>query len=384
MIIHTAKEPLPGATALKGLKMYEIGKRSTQWIQTMTRIVYLLAFVMILPVTQSYDTTIDRFLTSEHHMLLATQDKRIARGICFDSEPRDKCTTKSGSWGMEVSCSNIEPKDDLTALIEEQVQGFPNGQRTIDQLTIYGLLLVNRKLVQNWIRTSSFRINKLQIVAPEIDDIENGAFRGYAFEQLTQLSLDKVTIDTFNEGTLDGLLLERLSIVRSRINRINANALRPVAPTLEALSAEKMVLPLDLTNLTGSVTLPLIHIVDFNGNDLGRLTSRSFSALGNCKLVFLNNAKIENVGCGTFQTMPQMIGMLLINTGLTTLDSCTFGSWMINNMPDLTLYLDTNDWNCDCKLTWIKELALKNKLTDLPLCASHNCQPIRDTSFCGV
>ncbi|XP_077284893.1 uncharacterized protein LOC143910337 [Arctopsyche grandis] len=383
MIIHTANEPLPGATALKGLNMCEIG--STQWIQTMTRIVCLLAFVMILPVTQSYDTTIDRFLTSEHHMLLATQDKRIARGICFDSEPRDKCTTKSGSWGMEVSCSNIEPKDDLTALIEEQVQGFPNGERTIDQLNIYGLLLVNRKLVQNWIRTSSFRINKLQIVAPEIDDIENGAFRGYAFEQLAELRLDRVTIDTFNEGIVDGLLSFRLLyILRSRINRINENALRPVASTLEVIDFQKMVLPLDLTNLTGSVILPKVVMVDFSNNDLGRLTSRSFSGLINCNLLFLHYTKIEHVGCGTFQTMTKMTGMLLMKTGLTTLDSCTFGTWMINNMPDLTLYLDTNDWICDCKLTWIKKLALTNKLRDLPRCASHSCQPIRDTEFCGV
>ncbi|XP_077284894.1 uncharacterized protein LOC143910338 [Arctopsyche grandis] len=365
--------------------MCAIGKRSTQWIQTMTRIVCLLAFVMILPVTQSYDTTIDRFLTSEHHMLLATQDKRIARGICFDSEPRDKCTTKSGWRGMEVSCSNIEPKDDLTALIEEQVQEFPNGERTINELSIHGLLLVNRKLAQNWIRTSSFRIISLEIIAPEIDDIENGAFRGYAFEQLAELRLDGVTIDTFNEGTVDGLLtFQRLHILRSRVNRINENALRPVASTLEVIDFQSMVLPLDLTNLTGSVILPKVKTIDFSSNDLGRLTSRSFSGLINCNLLFLQYSKIEHVGCGTFQTMTKMTGMLLIQTGLTTLDSCTFGNWMLNNMPNYTLYLDTNDWNCDCKLTWIKELALTDKLRDLPRCASHNCRPIQETAFCGV
>ncbi|XP_077284895.1 uncharacterized protein LOC143910339 [Arctopsyche grandis] len=360
--------------------MFEIRKRSTQRNQTMTRIVCLLAVMMILPVTQSFDTKIDRLLSPEQHMLLASQYKKTARQICFDPWPGPGRCRISGTYG--VSCSNVEPEDDLTALIEEQVQKFPNGVRTIEQLSIQSLLLLNRKLAQNWIQTSSFRIKNLEIIAPEIDDIENGAFRGYAFEQLNELKLEEVTIDTFNELTLDGLSIEGLFMMKSRINRINENALKPVASNLRALFVENMVLPLDVTNLTGSVTLPLVGIVDFNNNDLGRLNSRSFSGLINCNLVFLQYSKIEHVGCGTFQPLTRMSGLLLIETGLTTMDSCAFGTWMINNMPDYTLYLDTNDWKCDCNLRWIKELQVRNKVRDLPLCASHSCQPIRDTNFC--
>lgn len=48
--------------------------------------------------------------------------ERVVKAVCFDTSP--KCVTDYNIYGYRVKCSDIGPNDDLTALIEEQVEVF--------------------------------------------------------------------------------------------------------------------------------------------------------------------------------------------------------------------------------------------------------------------
>lgn len=120
----------------------------------------------------------------------------------------------------------------------------------------------NERLAQGWINTSNFRILELLIIDTKINSIENNAFKGYAFEELVLLQIQNMKIHTLEKGTFEGLKsLSQLKIFNSEINQINVNALIAVAPNLEKLMLANMVLPLNPTNLTGTVPLPKLYEV---------------------------------------------------------------------------------------------------------------------------
>ncbi|XP_077302419.1 uncharacterized protein LOC143922895 isoform X2 [Arctopsyche grandis] len=338
---------------------------SVQLDQMLSGIACLLTFMMILSVTQSYTMTVEKNRYAEISPL------------------SERCSTSNSSLGDTIVCSGIEIGDNLTALIEEEVDNFENDDRIVGVLSIFRILTENRKLSENWIQTTAFRVKRLIFEAPNIDDIENNAFRGYIFEELIALDIASLTIEVLNEGIFEGLqYLEELTISQCRIHQIFANALRPMAASLTMISFESLILPLDVTNLTGTVPLPKVTYVDFRYNDVGKLNAQSFSQIENSETVFLQYSLIEDIDCGTFENMTGLNTLVLMGTLLTTLDSCVFGDELINRMQNDTLYLGTNNWNCNCDLDWLKQLKLNYVVGDTPRCYSHSCLPFEEVEFC--
>ncbi|XP_077286300.1 lumican-like [Arctopsyche grandis] len=329
-------------------------------IKQISGVMILFCIAIIFPVTQSY----------------AVQKNEQKSSFA----PR--CFTDIESGIFHIRCDDVNVND-LTVMIEEEIKNFPIERPTIDTLTIRNLSIENGKLSQNWINTTSFRISRLQIYTANTNSIENKAFVGYAFEKLRDLRLDNMKIDTIEEGTFEGLQsLQLLDVSRLEVNHINENALKLVAPTLEILFVNSMVLPFNPTNLTGTVELPQIHAIVMSGNKMSFIDSGSFAQISNIKFLYLDYSEIENIGCGTFQKMILMKRLRLDRNSLTTLDPCVFGDEIIGNLQTSALNLANNKWNCNCDLDWLKQLKISNKVFDEPRCASHSDLPFEDVNFC--
>ncbi|XP_077286295.1 uncharacterized protein LOC143911318 [Arctopsyche grandis] len=329
-------------------------------IKQMSGIIFLFCFAIIFPITQS----------------IAVQKNEQKSSFA----PR--CYTDIPSGIFRINCDDVNVND-LTMMIEEEIKNSPIGRPTIDTLTIRNLSIENGKLSQNWINTTSFRISRLQIYTANTNSIENKAFVGYAFEKLRDLRLDNMKIDTIEEGTFEGLQsLQLLDVSRLEVNHIKEKALKLVAPKLELLYVNSMVLPFNPTNLTGTVELPQISAIVMSFNKMLKVDSGSFAQISNIKYLYLDYSEIENIGCGTFHKMTSMDRLVLSNNSLITLDPCVFGEEIISNLKPYTLNLGNNKWNCNCDLDWLKQLKINNKVLDDPTCVSHSNLPFEDVNFC--
>ncbi|XP_077286294.1 uncharacterized protein LOC143911317 [Arctopsyche grandis] len=335
-------------------------KNLNRWNQTWSRTIFLMYFVVIFPVAQSYS------------------DLQKQKSLSF--VPR--CTTSIAENDFyQIDCDSAD-ENYLTSMLEVEVENFPNGEKTIDFLIIRDLTVKSRKLSQNWINTTIFRISTLYMLSPGIDRIENNAFKGFAFEELKLLRLKDFKTDTLEEGTFEGLnILEQLEILGGEIKHIKENALKAIAPNLIRLTIMEMRLPFNVTNLTGSVPLPKIDVIQFFSNDTS-FDAESFSQAGNATYVFLAYHKNLHIGCGTFEKMPSLELLYLNYNRLTTLDSCIFGEEAISRLRENSLSIDFNEWNCDCDLNWLKQLKIENKIYGDARCASHSNLPFEEVNFC--
>ncbi|XP_077286292.1 uncharacterized protein LOC143911315 [Arctopsyche grandis] len=145
---------------------YSAAKEILPRIHLISGTIFLLCFAFIFPVTLSYE-------------VLNNEQKSSFAPRCFTDIP-------SGAFVIQCEDVNV---NDLTAMIEEEIKNSPIGKPRISSLRILNLHVESGKLSQNWINTTSFDINELQIFSAKIDRIENKAFMGYAFKNLQKLVL---------------------------------------------------------------------------------------------------------------------------------------------------------------------------------------------------
>ncbi|XP_077286307.1 uncharacterized protein LOC143911328 [Arctopsyche grandis] len=310
--------------------------------------IWLICFVVIFPVAQSN---------------IHLKNQKIAPFA-------ENCNTATISKNeYHISCISVNVAN-LTAMIEAEVYNFPNGKQTIDTLLIENLVVENRKLSQNWLNTTAFRILRLDLISAEIDSIQNNAFKGFAFAELTHLRLEDMKIDTLQEGTFGSLkLVEDFEIYKCAIKHINENVLKEFAPNLVNLTVMEMQYTLNVTNITGTVPLPNLTNVQIAFNGLEDLDAGSFSHMKNVKNLYLNSNKIFEISCETFDKMTSLEKLYLNDNLLSTLDSCVFGNEVISRLGENALRIGGNKWDCNCDLDWLIQLKIQKKIQDNPTCA---------------
>ncbi|XP_077285018.1 trophoblast glycoprotein-like [Arctopsyche grandis] len=342
-------------------------RESLTWNQ-----IVLLGYVciIIIPIAQSFLIG-DTVTSKQDSELIKTQE----------AAPSGRCDI-SGEDIYRIHCYSITPNDNLTALLEETVEEFENNTGVINELNIAGLEIANGIMDQNWIVTTSFRVISLNIVFTTIHRLEN-AFKGvYAFEELQSLRFDAAIIGTIDESSFEGLKhLTSLNLALREINVFTNDCLRPVAPTLEFIKFGAVKKP-PIGNFTGSVLLPNMIAIDLTLNNLSSINPNSFAQIPGCKNLTLSYGNIENIPCGTFEKMTSLKMLDLTNNLLTTLDPCIFGDELLNNLPEESLWIDDNEWDCNCELNWLKELKLKKIVADNATCASHDYLLFEEVEFC--
>ncbi|XP_077285159.1 uncharacterized protein LOC143910525 [Arctopsyche grandis] len=338
---------------------FEAKSRTVQWNQILSGTIFLICLSSIFPVAQSFT-------------VIKNQKIAQSSNICYTNFTTDVSHV--------ITCIDIDVND-ATAMIEKEVEKLPNGQRTIDFLVFLNLSVTNGKLTQNWIDTTKFRITQLYINSENLVNIENNAFKGYAFEKLDRLRLETLKIDTLEEGTFEGLQsLTVLWMTKCEINHINENALKVVAPNLVWLYMDSIVLPINPVNLTGTVPLPKLNNFVLRLSNVGILDAGSLSQIENVTYVNVNSNQIRQIGCGTFEKMKSLQMLWLHNNLLTTLDSCVFSDEAINSLE--YLWIAGNQWNCTCNLDWLKQLNTRKIFQDKPRCASHSDLLFDEVNFC--
>ncbi|XP_077286293.1 uncharacterized protein LOC143911316 [Arctopsyche grandis] len=343
----------------KGLKISKYGylvtsRKLVQWNQILPGIIFLMCFMTIFPVVQA-------------NTVLENQ-KTVANNCS---------TTVTSHNEYHVDCDGININV-LTAMIEVEVLKFPNWSGIIDRLFILNLITEDGKLSHNWINTEKFHINELFIEMPDTNVIENNAFNGFAFEEVIDLHLINMKIDNIEEGTFEGLhSLKRLVMVSCELNHINENALQGVAPNLTSMSLISMTLPISPTNLTGTVHLPKLTEIIMILNNIGSLDAGSFSQVEKVKKLRLFSNKIKHIGCGTFEKTTALKWLELDDNLLTTLDHCIFSDKVLTGIE--SLFIEKNQWNCNCDLGWLKDLKNEHIIFDNPACTI----PFEKFTFCN-
>lgn len=253
-------------------------------------------------------------------------------------------------------------------------------------LNIEGLLVRNGVITQNWINTNKFTINKLKISSKNIINVEDNSFNGRVFEELESLSLVLMKIEVLQAEIFNGLeMLKELNLQRCIVKQINDKALLHVASSLQTLLVHQMELAWSPKNLTGSIPLPSLSTIDFGYNRMGRILNReSISQVGK-KLVqiYLLDSQIEEIGCGTFEKMTALLQIFLSGNMLSKLEPCVFGERLINTLPIGSIYINGNNWDCNCDLTWLKQLKIQKKVNGNPICQSNYSMPFESVQFCN-
>ncbi|XP_077292791.1 uncharacterized protein LOC143915845 [Arctopsyche grandis] len=299
----------------------------------------------------------------------------------YPTKPKkDPIKGNCSSKDFGVVCDGVNVND-LTSILEKEVQNFTNGKGYIEHLTIKDLFVENKTLAQNWIDTKSFRILNLSIEAPKIGKIENSAFEGYVFEELNSLSLVSLNISTLEEGTFKGLqFLKVILIKRSEIHQIKKNVLRGMAQNLTKLYVEEMICPLDIYNLIGTIPLPNLTTVTIINNNIESIKNDTFCHVKNVEIVQLYSNKIEDIGCGNFHTKSLKL-LDLSSNNLNTLEPCIFFNHSLFGING-SLFVSNNEWSCNCDLYWLKQLRAAVKTIDDPKCASHSNKSFENVIFC--
>ncbi|XP_077286299.1 uncharacterized protein LOC143911322 [Arctopsyche grandis] len=328
-----------------------------QWDQTFSGMIIFICILAAFPVTESYTN------------LKETEKAPFAANCVTDViesiDDEDKYV---------VHCTGVNVKD-LTAMLEKEVENFENGTRSIDYLLIESLAVDTKKLSEKWIDTTSFRIKLLKIISAKIDSIEINAFKGFAFETVTDLYIHNTKINTLEEGTFEGLQsVTILEIYKCEVILIKENALKAIAPTLQQLGIQ--YIPLNPINLTGTFPFPQLTKLEIHHTKMPKLDSASFSRMEKAEIVYVGSNEIQHIDCGTFEKMKSLKTVSVQKNLLTALDSCVFGNDVINSLE--YIWIDGNSWNCICELEWLKDL----RILDRPKCASHSDKPFDDVEFC--
>ncbi|KAL3320847.1 hypothetical protein Ciccas_000474 [Cichlidogyrus casuarinus] len=182
--------------------------------------------------------------------------------------------------------------------------------------------------------------------------------------ELRKITIKNQTIKQIDESSLSNLPeLVSLTIVSSQLTSIHHNAFKNLAK-LQFIDLTDNYLKFNSLSLPPRLfsSLPKLQTLILSKNPLGTI-SHGFLALETSALTSLVMADIKESRLGlaenVFRELPASVTKLdFRKAGLTTLPEF--------HLPELKeLYLDSNPWNCDCNLDWLRKLFTPIKLYQL-------------------
>ncbi|KAM3963085.1 uncharacterized protein ACR2FA_002850 [Aphomia sociella] len=226
-------------------------------------------------------------------------------------------------------------------------------------------IFINETMPSNWLSTIRVDVYNLIIQGGNLKYIKSDAFMSQFGASIVTILLDGVTITKWVPNTLVGLSsLQEIYIKNSSLMYISRNALHAVDDTLLTLtiSISGSWNPVNVTG-SGSTTLPKLELVDFSNNIFNNiLTKESFTALVNCKILYLNSCKITAIGEGTFDYLMNIHIIYLNNNLLVTIPPGLFDNILdiVHSFPRINL--QDNLWHCDCSMEDLRKLYRRDLL----------------------
>ena len=200
----------------------------------------------------------------------------------------------------------------------------------------------------------------------------------HSFDALTNINTMYLSFNPLtNDGIPDGVFLKNrhLYLLDFRFDKLTSYIphLPSYLPNLDYVGNDIKVLPsYGFANLTQLHTLQLwqgqvttiednafygLHkmtILDMSSCQVSSpITKSTFRDLSSLQTLYMSDNHIPSIAAGAFNDMRNISYLWLSGNNLTTLEEGVLDTQYVPHLS--TLYIDTNPWNCDCHLRWLRE-----------------------------
>ncbi|XP_031768375.2 uncharacterized protein LOC113517357 [Galleria mellonella] len=280
--------------------------------------------------------------------------------------------TRCSAIKCRIECHDapysVDYEDDIifvSSLSEFDCQGH--------SLVLNQPMFINETMPSNWMSRVRVDIYNLVVNGGNLRHIRSDAFMSQFGATIVTILFDGVTITTFTADALVGLSsLRELYVKNSNLLHLHQNALRAVDDTLCTLTITESGYwnPYNVTG-SGTSVLSKLELVDFSNNIFDNILNKeSFTALVNCKILYLNSCKITAIGEGTFDYLTNIHIIYLNNNYLITIPPGLFDRIIEMVRPYPRIYLQDNLWYCDCTMKHLRILNNRDILPVNPVCHS--------------
>lgn len=205
-----------------------------------------------------------------------------------------------------------------------------------------------------------YKITVIRIQSCDIRSIEPNAFNSPSFQTVTLMELKTIPIGLLPYGAFHGLpALRILMLVNVGLHTIGLNLLEPCKNLLLMTMDDNLPL-LNFDGLAGSIQMPLLHTIHFNGNNFkNTITNQTFaSSAGRLVDISLMKCQIEIIGKGAFAKMSLLKKLDLRYNNMKRLPENIFDFLHGQNRQSgpSRVYLSGNPWRCDSDLAPLKRI----------------------------
>ncbi|KAJ6641951.1 Chondroadherin [Pseudolycoriella hygida] len=208
---------------------------------------------------------------------------------------------------------------------------------------------------------ASVNVRELWFRMDSVRKVEVNAFNSNALKNLKILTLVACKLDEIKNGTFNGLESVELFVLKSAsLSNVENGVLDVMSEKLKNFQLEQLNTKVNETSIdafTGSQTMNSLETVNIAYNLKPTLTQESFIGLRNVITLDLSGCQIESIGLGAFDPMSGSLKTLrLAGNRIKTLPEGIFDSLLSNT----AIYLQDNEWDCDCHLMHLKNLVTTN------------------------
>lgn len=217
---------------------------------------------------------------------------------------------------------------------------------------------INSTISENWLKLH-VPVVSISIDCKSIVTIEANGFSD--FKELIYLKMFNVKQYTFLYGALNGLnALTSINFITSEQPYYSASLL-PDSPNLKQLyiSSTTDNLVYTIESLTTFINKKTIKDIGFYLNVRNTLTELVLVGYKSLETLNLQNCEIEIIHTYAFYPVRNTLRQLYLNGNkLKQLPNTMIGYLMPNRQ--LSLFLESNSWHCDCKLTNLRLFLLRS------------------------
>ncbi|KAF5269731.1 hypothetical protein FQA39_LY08654 [Lamprigera yunnana] len=264
-----------------------------------------------------------------------------------------------------TTCSNIiEDEFRVSDHINKAVQVTCSNA----SITISSSVFKNHILEANWLSAvnESIKIHELTLDGCELSEISSKAFADHPFTFLSILTIVNSNLKVIKREIFDGM--NNLNTFAFRSNEykyeliIEEKAFESVSNTLAVLQMNRFLISeQSLVNLSGErgAYMSLLVKLDLSYNYIKKIPNGAFQKASQIQSLYLRSCGIVEVDEKAFCGSTTVQALYLDENDIETLKPLTFKA--LTNLNDYGLYLNGNNWQCNCDLQWLKDYYLNEK-----------------------
>ncbi|KAK5644309.1 hypothetical protein RI129_005609 [Pyrocoelia pectoralis] len=294
----------------------------------------------------------------------------------------DKCVVRSST---DVLCRDIV--ENSIGIVDHMNVALENTSCSAISVTLKHINFKDSKIPRNWLNNLKCKLKELTLENCQVNDISKGAFQSATFNGFNgTLTIVNSDLPVIKRGMFLGLSRLDTLAFRSYTNRyvleVEESALDGLG-SLTTLEMKSFIITSDaLIHLTGKNGIPLPNLLtlDLGYNTIDSLPAYAFENAPRLKSLFLHGNTLKHVDVNAFRNNKAIVKLELSKNSLQTLSNGTFSALSQKS----TIFLGTNNWNCECTLQWLKDLYMAYESVHIN--GSLRCEQgglFEDVDFCS-